>query len=183
VNDSGEIVGAATNLNDQAKLAFVWKKGVMTSLGALNGDDCSEAKAINSRSQIVGTSYSCAVGVPSENATLWENGSAISLNIFIPHNSDLRLTGDDMYINDRGEIAGTAVLPNGDIRAFLLIPCDEQHLNIEGCNYATFDLAAAAQMSTAPAIAPRQKLASSEVKDGVRVVLTYRTRKSSLTPR
>jgi probable HAF family extracellular repeat protein len=61
VNDSGEIVGAATNYQDQALLAFVWKKGVMTSLGALAGDDCSIAKAINSRGQIVGTSFSCAV--------------------------------------------------------------------------------------------------------------------------
>jgi probable HAF family extracellular repeat protein len=130
VNDSGEIVGAASNQNDQALLAFVWKKGVMTSLGALSGDDCSTAKAINSRGQIVGTSFSCAVGVPSENAALWENGSAISLNSFVPPGSDLHLTGDDMYINDGGDIAGTALLPTGEIRAFLLIPCGEGE---DGC--------------------------------------------------
>jgi probable HAF family extracellular repeat protein len=134
VNDSGEIVGTATNRDDQALRAFVWKKGVMTDLGALEGDDCSIAKAINARGQIVGTSFSCAVG--SENAALWENGSAISLNSFVPPGSDLHLTGDDMYINDRGEIAGTAIRPNGDVRAFLLIPCGE---GIEGCRDAAED--------------------------------------------
>jgi len=33
-------------------------------------------------------------------------------------------------INDRGEIAGSGVLPNGDVRAVLLIPCGE---GTEGC--------------------------------------------------
>ncbi len=49
INDSGEVVGWATNENDQASLAFLWKDGVMTNLGTLNGDDCSIAFHINSR--------------------------------------------------------------------------------------------------------------------------------------
>jgi probable HAF family extracellular repeat protein len=177
MNDSGEIVGAANNQNDQAQLAFVWKKGVMTSLGALEGDDCSEAKAINSRSQIVGTSYSCAVGVPSENATLWENGSAISLNSFVPLGSNLHLTGDDMYINDRGEIAGTAVLPSGEIHAFLLIPCDEQHPNVEGCDYSLLEESTntttpAVVAQPAPTAQPQQKMTPSEIQDRIRAMMT-----------
>jgi hypothetical protein len=28
-------------------------------------------------------------------------------------------------INDRGEIAGTALLPNGETHAYLLVPCGE----------------------------------------------------------
>ena len=35
INDSGEVVGWATNENDQASLAFLWKDGVMTNLGTL----------------------------------------------------------------------------------------------------------------------------------------------------
>ena len=49
INDSGEVVGWATNKNDQASLAFLWKKGVITGLGTLNGDDCSVAFHINSQ--------------------------------------------------------------------------------------------------------------------------------------
>jgi probable HAF family extracellular repeat protein len=146
VNDSGAIVGAASN-QDEATLAFVWKKGVMTGLGALKGDDCSIAKAINSRGQIVGTSFSCAVGLPSENAALWENSTVVDLNSFVPLNSDLHLTGDDMYINERGEIAGIGIRPNGDKRAFLLIPCGE---GTEGCQDAAEGGFAATQNNPAP---------------------------------
>jgi len=177
VNDLGEIVGAANNQNDQALLAFVWKKGVMTNLGALQGDDCSWAKAINLRGQIVGTSFSCAVGVPSENAALWEDGAAISLNRFVPPGSDLHLTGDDMYINDRGDIAGTAVLPNGELRAFLLIPCDENHPNIEGCDYSllgesTIATTPAVVAQPAPVAPVQQKLTPSEIQERIRAMMT-----------
>ena len=103
------------------------------------------AKAINARGQIVGTSFSCAVG--GENATLWENGSAISLNSFVPPGSDLHLTGDDMYINNRGVIAGTAIRPNGDLRAFLLIPCGE---GAEGCTDAAETVTAVTQNEAGP---------------------------------
>ena len=181
MNDSGEIVGVASNQNDQAFLAFVWKKGVMTSLGTLNGDDCSIAKAINSRGQIVGTSFSCAVGVPSENAALWENGFAISLNSFVPPGSDLHLTGDDMYINDRGEIAGTAVLRSGEIRAFLLIPCDEQHPNVEGCDYSQAEESTTATTEAeaavpAPKTTAQQILTHSEMQHRIRMVMTRNRR-------
>jgi probable HAF family extracellular repeat protein len=64
INDSGEVVGGALNKNDQAFLAFLWKDGVMTNLGTLsgNGDACSSAVNINSKSQIVGQSFPCVTG-------------------------------------------------------------------------------------------------------------------------
>jgi hypothetical protein len=50
----------------------------------------------------------------------------VDLNTLIPRGSALHLfKGVD--INDRGEIAGFGGLSNGDIHAFLLIPCDENH--------------------------------------------------------
>ena len=32
INDAGAVVGEATNKNDQAIFAFLWKDGVMTNL-------------------------------------------------------------------------------------------------------------------------------------------------------
>jgi probable HAF family extracellular repeat protein len=131
VNESGEIVGSATTQNDQAVRAFEWKKGVMTDLGTLRGDDCSIGQNINSRGQIVGASFSCAGG--PLNAALWDSGAVIDLNSFVAPSSNLHLIGDDIYINDSGAIAGTGALPNGDIRAFVLIPCEGKHIDDEGC--------------------------------------------------
>jgi probable HAF family extracellular repeat protein len=123
INDGGEVVGGATNKNDQAILAFLWKKGVMTDLGTVEGDDCSVANYISSSGQIVGNSFPCAGG-PSH-AVLWEKGSIISLNSFVPPGSNLTLS-DATFISDPGEIAVNATLPNGDIHAVLLIPVGEE---------------------------------------------------------
>jgi hypothetical protein len=54
-----------------------------------------------------------------------------------------------VYINDRSEITGYGVLPNGDRHTFLLIPCDENHADVEGCDYETVDAETAAQVRPA----------------------------------
>ena len=128
INDAGEVVGGATNKNDQAFLAFLWKDGVMTNLGTLNGDDCSLAFHINSKGQIVGISFPCAGG-PAR-GFLWQNSLMTDLNAFAPPGSSLTPWGDGAFINDRGEIAGVRVLPDGDLHAFLLGPCGE---GTDGC--------------------------------------------------
>ena len=48
----------------------------------------------------------------------------VDLNTLVSAASDLTLTVA-IFINDRGEIAGNGVLPNGDTHAFILIPCGE----------------------------------------------------------
>jgi len=139
LNDAGTVVGSATNDGDQALLAFRWEKTTMTNLGALPGNACSAADAINSAGQIVGGSgfydapYEPACTDPVEHAVLWDNGQIFDLNAFVPPGTDLTLT-EAFFINDRGEISGIGTLSNGDQHTFLLIPCDENHPDVEGCN-------------------------------------------------
>ena len=140
LNDAGEVVGSASNQGEQALLAFLWKNGAMSNLGALNGNSCSVADAINSIGQVVGGSgvylapFFSACTDAVEHAVLWENGQALDLNLLVTSSSDLTLT-EATSLNDRGEISGFGTLANGGTHAFVLIPCDANHPNLEGCDY------------------------------------------------
>jgi probable HAF family extracellular repeat protein len=135
ITDTGEVVGWATNAGDQAVLASLWKDGLMTNLGTVDGDPCSIALGTNSKLQIVGVSWDCVTFL---HAFLWEKGSIVDLNSLVPPGSGAQLTYAD-YINERGEIAANGVLASGDTRAVLLIPCDENHPGVEGCDYSLVD--------------------------------------------
>jgi probable HAF family extracellular repeat protein len=161
VNDAGEVVGKA-NLPgvlgcDQFSTpahAFLWKNGVMTDLGTPAGDLCSFALAINAKHQVVGNGWDCNNELPPfGHSFLSEDGEpVVDLNTLIPPNSGLQLTWA-ADINDPGEIASLGTLSNGDIHAFMLIPCDENHPSIEGCDYSLVDAATAAQ-SASPRYVP-----------------------------
>jgi len=109
----------------------------MTDLGTLSGDCFSEAFAINTRGQVVGQSISCDFS--SGSVFLWENGSMIDLKTFVPSGSGVQLA-EAFAINDRGEIGGLDLPANctgSDTQcghAFLLIPCDDEHSDEEGCS-------------------------------------------------
>src|SRR5260370_15537825 len=160
VNDAGEVVGWASNAGDQALLAFFWKNGTMTNLGVLPGKLCSYAHQINSKGQVTGSSDDdCADG--NSHAFLWENGGPmVDLNDLVS-GADMTL-GGATGINDRGEITGTGVLANGEVRVFLLIPCDENHLGVEGCDYTLVEASTAVSHSS-PAVhdAPSRMLTQS----------------------
>ena len=125
VNDAGEVVGRADVPGSQTHHAFLWKHGVMTDLGTTAGDPCATAFFVNSLGQIVGDGGPCGVG---GRAWLWENGGPIvDLNTLAIPGSGLHLADAD-FINDRGEIACTGFLPNGDRHAVILVPqgdCDD----------------------------------------------------------
>src|SRR5215472_3333538 len=161
INDGGEVVGAADLPGGAPHHGFLWRNGVMTDLGAFASS--SFAEAINSRGQIVGRSRIGAVTNPVQHAFLWENGGPmIDLNTLIPANSGVLLV-DACCINDRGEIAPLGFLPNGEMRTFLLIPCDENHPNIEGCDYSPVEVSAVAASHTPSEPAAQKQLTPQEI--------------------
>jgi probable HAF family extracellular repeat protein len=123
LNDSGQVVGTATTENDQALHAFFWENGRMSDLGTIKGDGCSVAYQINAKGQVIGTSGD---GCREVHAFLWQKGGPMmDLNDLVPRQSGLVLTAGE-FINDRGEIAASGVLANGDHHAILLIPCEDE---------------------------------------------------------
>lgn len=134
MNDGGEVVGQADLPGDEIHRAFFWKKGVMTDMGSLGEDPCSVAHFMNEKGQVVGASTDCSG--TELHGFLWQSGGPmIDLNVFVPPSSDLVLTSGET-INDRGEIAGSGMLPNGDFHAIVLIPCDTNSQRDESCRNA-----------------------------------------------
>src|SRR5262249_17477548 len=146
ISDAGEVAGTASTQDDQAVHPFLWKNGIMTDLGILPGDSCSQSQAVNSKRQMVGESAPC--DFTSARAFLWENGGPmVDLNTLVPSGSGLQLDSA-VDINDRGEIVGSGILANGNAHAILLIPCDENHPNIEDCDYNLVEANATANADT-----------------------------------
>lgn len=83
-------------------------------------------------------------------------GSAVDLNTLIPPGSGLQITEAD-EINDRGEIVGDGTDANGNNHAILLIPCDDNHPGVEGCDYSTVEASAIHSVAPAP-IEPRRRM-------------------------
>ena len=107
----------------------------MTDLGNLGG--CAGGTSVNASLQAVGSD---GCGGPSGLAFLsQEAGPVVDLNTLVPPNSGLQLYEADQ-INDRGEIAAQGVDASGNYHAVLLIPCDENHPGVEGCDYSMVDL-------------------------------------------
>jgi probable HAF family extracellular repeat protein len=149
INEAGEVVGLAglpvacpgsPQPAGEVQHAFLWMNGVMTDLGTLPGILNTEANFINSKTQVVGDAFACDFSVFT--ATLWENGTIVDLNTLVPPHTPLYLFMAS-FIDDRGQIAAFGRLQNGDMHAVLLIPCDENHPNIEGCDYSLVDAKAA----------------------------------------
>jgi probable HAF family extracellular repeat protein len=151
VNDAGHVIGWADLLGDKSLHAFLWRHGKKSDLGTLHKDPCSQSFGLNSHDQVVGISVP---GCDFENqsaysAFLWQDGEGIvDLNALVSHGSDLHLAMPET-VNDRGEIAGVGFLANGYEHAFVLIPCDQNHAGVEGCDYSLANSVAAIPESAA----------------------------------
>jgi probable HAF family extracellular repeat protein len=120
INNRGNVVGFSDLPGDgptssEANFhAFFWsanrfscsgRKTIGTcDLGALPGDNISEALGVNDRDQVVGVSF------PSGHAFIWQDGTMTDLNKMVVPGTKLILT-DAQDINDRGEITGEALDP------------------------------------------------------------------------
>jgi probable HAF family extracellular repeat protein len=133
VNDRGQVVGASDLAGDTNfwafpfinNHAFYWRNGAITDLGTLPGDATSFAFSINNKGQVAGQ---------GSRAVLWGSGGLTDLNTLVPGPpfSPLYLLSA-FDINDRGEIVGEGLAINGDLHAYLAIPCDDLHGDVEGC--------------------------------------------------
>ena len=142
INDEGKVVGQGDGPDGQPS-ALLWEKRggkwQATYLGSLHTGDCAFGQSVNLSGQVVGLSgpNGCTTVLPF----LWENGGPmVDLNTLVPPNSSIQLV-EAQQINDRGEIAGNGVDAAGNSHAVLLIPCDENHAEREGCDYSMVDAA------------------------------------------
>jgi probable HAF family extracellular repeat protein len=148
LNDEGDVVGFAMIAGDQDGHAFLWRNGAMTDLGTLGADPDSEAAAINSKGQIVGSSGAFFISNGSGRGFLWEHGGPmVDLNTLLIPGTATYVVGAGL-INERGEIDCEGLSAGNTAgHACVLIPCDENHARVEGCDYALVDAATAAQVS------------------------------------
>ena len=153
INDGGDAAGYATFPGEEVVHAALWREGNIIDLGATADFPCSYANGINNLGQVLGALQHCPNNQPRE-AFLWENGDLVNLNTLIPPGSEIVLESAN-NANERGEIVALGTLLNGDLRAALLIPCDENHPNIEGCDYSLVDSADLAKAGSAHAAPPR----------------------------
>ena len=150
VNDQSSVVGASDLAGDTNfwafpfinNHAFFWQRGSITDLGTLPGDPTSFAFSINNMGQIVGQ---------GSRAIVWNDKELTDLNTLVPGPpfSPLYLLSA-LDINDRGEIVGEGLAINGDLHAYLAIPCDKGHGDVERCHNEVGLSATEEAIETAP---------------------------------
>jgi probable HAF family extracellular repeat protein len=187
VNNAGQAVGFGYLAGDTLFHATLWRQvGQITDLGTIGDDACSRATDINGQGQVIGGDSTLAQCLGEElftRAFLWEDGAIFDLNTLIPSGSALYLI-DPETINDQGEIAGNGVDTSGNQHAFLLIPCDENHPDIESCDYSLVDPATVVEVEpphiTEAQAASPAKFSPVDMMDRIRALRAGRNRRYGL---
>lgn len=117
INASGLVAGNSDDYTTGAykgSRAFIWRDGVMTSLGSLGtnsfGNGSSAAVALNAGGQVAGNSLYYVNGVnKGQRAFVWQNGVMTNLGSF---GGDSTGMGSSLVagLNDSGQVAGTSSL-------------------------------------------------------------------------
>jgi len=117
ISSTGTVVGFSTDSNGVYQ-AVAWQNEAIQELPGLQSNGNSAAYGINESGQVVGSSdiYTALGWV--EHAVLWQNGTLIDLNNYVPANSGWVLNIAE-GINDNGEIAGIGTY-NGLTTAFVM---------------------------------------------------------------
>jgi len=81
-----------------------------------------------------------------------------NLNNLVPRGSAVRVRVP-LAINNQGEITANGVDASGNTHVALLIPCDENHPGIAGCDYSLVDASAAqdSEPGDLPNVTPRSR--------------------------
>jgi len=168
INDQGQIVGEACDA--VTCYAALWRKRGgkwhTTDLGTFNG--CAEARSVNASMQVVGTDW-CA-GVAGLPFLSQGGGPVVAISTLVSNSAGLQLN-EAVQINDQGEIAVNSTDANGNNHAVLLIPCDENHAGVEGCDYSLVNAATAT-----PGAASRSVLSTTKRPARSRSGLRYQMR-------
>ena len=173
INDSEDVVGASSLPDGGPIDAAIWRDGGIIDLGGLPGGCGSAGFWINASGQVVGNAFNdCSFETTT--GFLWEDGGPmVDLNSLVVPPSHLFVPAG-ITINDRGEIAAQGFLPDGNERAVLLIPCDENHPGVEGCDYSLVDAAEADREIPASAMHKPMTTAPRTLRPFSRRGLTFR---------
>ena len=142
-NAHGDVAGGTCD--SVTCYALLWRKHSgkwqRTDLSTIT--DNAFSISVNASEQVIGN-FAVTNG---QAAFLWEDGGPlVDLDTLIPSGSGLQMY-EAHQINDLGEVAIGALDANGNNHAVLLIPCDENHPGIEGCDYSMVDAATASEQS------------------------------------
>jgi probable HAF family extracellular repeat protein len=126
INNLGQAVGQVRTADGSTRVASLWQPdGTLTVLGILAGEAASSATGINSKGQVVGSTFDS--GFNWSGGFIWQNGVLTDLNTLIPEDSNLLIINAS-NINERGQISGMATVVTGphagDIHSILLTPVD-----------------------------------------------------------
>jgi probable HAF family extracellular repeat protein len=135
-NSRGDIAGQDCDF--VTCYAILWRKhgGRWERTNLNTADQVAVAYSINASDQVVGDLF--ANGIPIAPFLSENGGPIVDLNTLIPPGSGLQLT-EVGQVNDRGEISAEGPDANGNNHVVVLIPCDDDHPGVEGCDYSMVD--------------------------------------------
>src|SRR5579864_8344049 len=88
INNLGQIVGQVRTADGSTRVASLWQPdGTLTVLGILPGEKASSATGINSKGQVVGSTFDS--GFNWSGGFIWQNHVLTDLNTLIPEDSNL----------------------------------------------------------------------------------------------